>query len=53
VKRKILHLLQWKLNDITEYLSLIKEQGFTGVQTSPLQGTKDDGYEWWKLYQPK
>ena len=51
MKRKILHLLQWRLEDITTHLPLIKEQGFTAIQTSPLQGCRD-GWEWWKLYQP-
>ena len=49
---KILHCLNWKLEDIQENLEVIKEQGFTMVLTSVLQGQKDDGSEWWKAYQP-
>ena len=25
---------------------------FDAIQISPIQGTKDSGIEWWKLYQP-
>lgn len=49
---RILHLLQWHINDIIPRLEDIREQGFDIVQISPLQGTKDDGLEFWKLYQP-
>ena len=49
---KILHLFQWRINDIIPELKTIKDQGFDAIQTSPIQGTKDSGLEWWKLYQP-
>lgn len=49
---KILHLFQWKINDIIPELKTIKEQSFDAIQISPIQGTKDSGMEWWKLYQP-
>lgn len=49
---KILHLFQWRINDIIPELKTIKEQGFDVIQISPIQGTKDSGIEWWKLYQP-
>lgn len=49
---KILHLFQWRINDIIPELKTIKEQGFDAIQISPIQGTKDSGIEWWKLYQP-
>lgn len=49
---KILHLFQWRINDIIPELKTIKEQGFDTIQISPIQGTKDSGIEWWKLYQP-
>lgn len=49
---KILHLFQWKLTDITKVVAKVKEQGFDAIQISPIQGTKDSGNEWWKLYQP-
>ncbi|WP_205427341.1 hypothetical protein [Clostridium botulinum] len=46
----ILHLLQWKLKDIKEYLPKIKEQGFNKILISPVQGTKDENnYEFWQL----
>lgn len=48
---KILHLFQWRLEDIVTHLDLIKEQGFTAIQTSPLQETKEKNFEWWMLYQ--
>jgi alpha-amylase len=49
---KILHLFQWRINDIIPELKTIKHQGFDAIQISPIQGTKDSGMEWWKLYQP-
>lgn len=49
---KILHLFQWRINDIIPELKTIKDQGFDVIQISPIQGTKDSGMEWWKLYQP-
>lgn len=49
---KILHLFQWRINDIIPELKTIKNQGFDAIQISPIQGTKDSGLEWWKLYQP-
>jgi len=48
----ILEMFQWKLTDITEHLSEISEAGYNMIQISPLQPTKDNGSEWWKLYQP-
>ena len=49
---KIIHLFQWQLKDIIPIIPKIKEQGFDAIQISPIQGTKDAGLEWWKLYQP-
>lgn len=49
---KILHLEGWKLQDIIKELDTIKRQGFTHIQTSPLQGTKENNYEFWVYYQP-
>lgn len=49
---KIIQMLQWPLKDIIPIISKIKEQGFDAIQISPIQGTKDAGLEWWKLYQP-
>ena len=49
---KILHLFQWRINDIIPELKTIKNQGFDAIQISPIQGIKDSGMEWWKLYQP-
>ena len=49
---KIIHLFQWQLKDLIPFIPKIKEQGFDAIQISPVQGTKDAGLEWWKLYQP-
>ena len=38
---KILHLFQWRINDIIPELKTIKNQGFDAIQISPIQGTKD------------
>lgn len=48
----ILHCYQWRLKDITANLDKIKESGFTVIQTSPVQGCKNDGNQGWLLYQP-
>lgn len=49
---KILHMFQWRLEDITNALDEVKRQGFTCIQTSPLQGVKEErSAEWWMLYQ--
>lgn len=49
---RILQTFNWKLKDIKSNLQEIKNQGFTHIQTSPLQKTKDNGVAWWLLYQP-
>lgn len=51
MKRRILQLLTWNLNDITASLDKIKESNFTHIQISPIQKCKE-GEEWWKAYQP-
>ena len=48
---KILHLFQWRLEDIIPMIPKVKEQGFNAIQISPIQGTTY-GTEWWRLYQP-
>lgn len=48
----IMHCFQWKLKDITKNLDKIKENNFTSIQVSPAQGTKNNGNEFWLLYQP-
>lgn len=49
---KIFHALQWRLVDIESNVPTIANQGFNAIQISPIQGTKEDGYAWWLLYQP-
>lgn len=49
----IIQMLQWNLKSITEHLPIISQQGFNMIQTSPLQGIKEeDNYKYWALYQP-
>ena len=49
---KILHMFEWRLKDITNVLDDVKNQGFTMIQVSPLQETKEeDNFQWWMLYQ--
>ena len=45
-------MFQWGLGSIIPMIPTVKEQGFDAIQISPVQGTKDSGMEWWKLYQP-
>mgnify|MGYP003510774942 FL=1 len=52
---KILQLLHYELKDIIPMLDKIKDQGFTHVQTAPVQHLKqsvDDWRDWWLKYQP-
>jgi alpha-amylase len=48
----IFHAFNWDINSIIENLLNIKKANFTAIQISPIQKCKDDGNEWWKLYQP-
>lgn len=49
----IIQMLQWNLKSVTKHLPVISQQGFNMVQTSPLQGIKEeDNYKYWALYQP-
>ena len=49
---KIYHAHTWRYTDITQHLLNIKLAGFNSIQVSPCTPEKDNGYEWWKLYQP-
>lgn len=55
----ILHAFNWKLKEVTQYAQEIAEAGYTAVQVSPIQCTKDttnDGAyanDWWCFYQPR
>ena len=51
-KSRIFHAFLWNYNDIKNNLLKIKQQGFTHIQIMPCQGTKDNGTEFWKPYQP-
>ena len=54
----ILHAFSWKLKEVTQYAQEIAEAGYSAVQVSPIQCTKDttnDGAfanDWWCFYQP-
>ena len=51
----ILHAWNWSLDTIRENLPAIKAAGYKVVQTSPVQGTKENTMSedhWWLLYQP-
>ena len=51
----ILHAWNWSFDTIKAKLPEIKEAGYTAVQTSPIQGNKEDlmsSTKWWILYQP-
>ena len=51
----ILHAWNWSFNTIKENLPKIAEAGYTSIQTSPIQGTKENTMttaHWWLLYQP-
>lgn len=53
----ILHCWNWSFNNIKANLEKIAAQGFSAIQTSPLQPAKQSVknaqvYDWWALYQP-
>ncbi|CDM67953.1 Hypothetical protein CM240_0788 [Clostridium bornimense] len=51
----ILHAWNWSFNTIKENLPKIAEAGYKSIQTSPIQGTKENSMgtdHWWVLYQP-
>ena len=51
---RILHLFQWKLNDIMDHVKLIKEAGFDTILLTPIQPSKNDvdfDKDWYKNYQ--
>jgi len=50
---RILHLLNWKLDDVYNVLDIVREQGFQAIQINPLQPLKEEGFDnWWLSYQP-
>lgn len=50
---RVLHLLGWRLCDITSNMEKICAQGFDAIQISPVQPSKDENsYVWWMSYQP-
>jgi alpha-amylase len=51
----ILHAWNWSFNTIRSRLPEIAAAGFKTIQTSPIQGNKENtmtGSIWWMLYQP-
>ena len=55
---QILQCWNWSYNGIKNNMKKIAEQGFTAIQTSPIQTTKEStqgktmGGSWWVFYQP-
>ncbi len=53
-----LHCWNWSYKNIEANMELIAEQGFTAIQTSPIQQAKEGtsgravGSNWWVYYQP-
>lgn len=51
----VFHAWNWSFENIENNMEAIKASGFTAIQTSPVQPTKDDSTlasDWWLLYQP-
>ncbi|GIP15234.1 alpha-amylase [Paenibacillus montaniterrae] len=51
----ILHAWNWSFDAIRSRLPEIAAAGYKSIQTSPIQGTKENtmnGSSWWVLYQP-
>ena len=51
-RKIILQAFLWSFNKIYNDAYIIKQQGFTDVQITPVQGVKDDNAEFWHYYQP-
>ena len=50
---RVLHLFNWRLEDVEKELEKISEQGFDAIQINPIQPLKEDGVrQWWMSYQP-
>ena len=55
---QILQCWNWSFNNIKANMKKIAEQGFTAIQTSPVQGIKENvsgssiQAKWWVYYQP-
>ena len=57
---QILQCWNWSFNNIKNNMAKIAEQGFSAIQTSPIQGSKESTTEyyctmsnsWWVYYQP-
>lgn len=50
---RVLHLFNWRLEDVEKELEKISEQGFDAIQINPIQPLKEDGLrQWWMSYQP-
>ena len=55
-----LHAWNWSFDEITKNMATIAEQGYTAIQTSPIQPLKEAtnletnsvGSHWWVYYQP-
>lgn len=54
MRKNILQLFNWNLQDIISHLLKIKESKFNYIQISPLQGVKEEfnGSNWFAFYQP-
>jgi len=51
----VLHAWNWSFNTIKDNLDAIADAGYTSIQVSPIQGTKESTKKtsyWWLLYQP-
>ena len=51
-RKKIFQASNWKVKDIKNNLEEIKKAGFNAIQTSPLQGIKENNGHFWIYYQP-
>lgn len=50
---RIIHLLNWNLNDVRKHLDQIAYQNFDAIQITPIQTMKEDCIKhWWMSYQP-
>jgi len=48
----MLHAYMWRFQDIAANMEAIANAGYTSIQVSPIQPTKENNSDWWLLYQP-
>ncbi len=49
---RIIQMQNWEIEPMIEFVPIVKNQGFTAIQTSVFQGKKTNSKKWFWMYQP-